>query len=674
MTQRTTRRDANSNWFTFSSEAGNGFSVYEFVGEEKIHGPYVFSIELVHKSNALDISQFLGKTGCLSIADGSGGCRYVHGYIKRMQQLHTANSFTHYACQLVPRLDFLEMIRDYRIFQNLSVVAIISQILKEQGFGDNAVTWKLFTTYEPREYCVQYGETDLHFVARLCEEEGIFYYFEHSEEGHCLCFSDREGGPKITGESNIRFFAGSGQTPETSVINVLSHKLQTVSNAAAYNDWNFTKPQLDLLVKERETEADKAPVPEGMLLEKYMYPHIYSLQAAGIRYAKIQMLRQLTLARQITCESNVSRFTPGHSFIINSHAREDLNDEWSVVSTYHQGKQPGVLEHEAPSTRGLEYNARTVAIPASTRYIPENNHPKRRAVSKQTAIVTAPEGEEIFTDKFERVKVKFMWDRSGVQDERSSCWLRVSQDWAGNNYGSAIIPRAGHEVLVSFFDGDPDRPYVSGSVFNALNKPPYDLPEHKTRTYIRSMTTPGELNKPRGFNEIRIEDTTGGEEIFIHAERDFDSYINHDSNEQILHQRHMAIDNDNFVRVGQEEHYIGHSDRKVELHADEHISISGDSHMEYKNRRLTRGVMEVHYKSPRIILEAASDLTLAGGGSFLRVTPAGAKGVGTRIDLNAGTSCGSANTASPSNPAVAIEASPTETPALPWRGRDEKNT
>lgn len=674
MMEHTERRDANTAWFAFSSEAEGGFGVYAFDGTEEAHKPFLFFIELVHKSDSLNIAALLGTKGCLAITDAGGGTRYVHGHVKSMRQLHTANSFTHYSCVLVPRVDFLEKRINHRIFQNLSVVQIISRVLAEQGFSDTDFALKLNKDYEPREYCVQYGESDLHFLSRLCEEEGIFYYFEHSQGNHCLCFSDWAGGPKIAGEYDLRFFPGSGTRPDTSVIHSLAYKVKTTSNAAAYSDWNFTKPNLDLLMADAESSMEKAPVPGGMKLEKYAYPHIYALRGAGASYTSIQLERQMALARQISVESDVSRFVPGHTFTINSHPREDVNSEWWIVSTSHKGEQPGILEHEAPSGRGFKYDANATAIPASTRFVPENLHLKRKAQGKQTAIVTAPEGEEIYTDKYGRVKVKFIWDRSDAHDETSSCWIRVSQGWAGNKYGSMVIPRAGHEVLVSFLEGDPDRPLITGrGVYNGLNMPPYELPEHKTKTYFRSMTTPGEPNEPRGFNEIRVEDKAGEEEIFIHAERDYDSHIKNDWSAQIQHQQHLTVDNDVFVHVKQEDHHIGHKDRKVELHADQHTTISGDLHLKVDKRLLTRGLMEIHYQSPRIILEAGSELTLKGGSAFVRMTPVGAKGVGKRVDLDSGTSSGGSNAATPEEPIMPIETKPTAMPDLPWRGRGNGN-
>jgi type VI secretion system secreted protein VgrG len=215
----------------------------------------------------------------------------------------------------------------------------------------------------------------------------------------------------------------------------------------------------------------------------------------------LQRLRQLTFREWIEIESDVSRYLPGCTFSIHDHPRDSVNSYWWVLSARHEGKQPGALEHEAPDARGLEYKSTVTAIPSATRFIAATEHPKRQIIGSQTAIVTGPAGEEIFPDKYGRVKVQFFWDREGRWDENTTCWVRVSQGWAGGQYGMMAIPRIGHEVIVSFLEGDPDRPLVTGRVYHALNMPPYSLPEHKTRMTIKSKTHQGD-----GYNELRFED------------------------------------------------------------------------------------------------------------------------------------------------------------------------
>ena len=627
---------ANASWFNFTAQSGD-FGVYAFSGFEEVCKPYEFSIELVSRSANVDLTALLGTPGRLSIADRSGGERLVHGLIREMEQLHTANRFTHYRCSLVPRLWFLGRIRDHRIFQNLSVVEIIQRILKEQGFTGNAAAFKLCYTYEPREYCVQYGETDLHFITRLCEEEGIYFYFEHKADAHCLCFCDREGGPKIPGRSDLRFFPGSGQRSDTAVINRLTLHEQINSNAAAYREWNFRKPRLDLEVSDHESEHDKAPAPPGMLLEQYAYPHLYQLRKPGERYAKLQLSRQLTFRQWIDCTSDVARFLPSYVFSIDDHPREALNGRWWVVTVRHEGQQPGVLEHEAPDGRGLHYASRVAAIPEMTRFIPALEHPKNLVLDKQTAHVTGPKGEEIYPDKYGRVKVQFHWDREGQYNEKTSCWVRASQEWAGGKYGTMAIPRIGHEVVVSFLEGDPDRPLITGRVYHELNMPPYELPAHKTRTVFKSMSTPGKENEARGFNEFRVEDKKGQEEIYVHAEKDVNAHVKNDWKEHILHDRHRTVDNFTYTLTKGETHETLKQPRKTELFAHDNRTVHADSHTKVDGKWLGKAGTEIHLEGGlKIVLEAGAELTLKAGGSWLTINGAGVSADGAAVCLNSG--------------------------------------
>lgn len=497
-----TRLPANVTWFSFTS-GEKGFAVFSFNGVEEVNRPYEFSVELVHTSAHIDIGGLVGSEAGFSIADRSGGRRLVHGIIRDMAQLHTANRHTHYRCIVVPRLWFLSQRTNHRIYQHQDVIQIISSLLFEQGFPAAAFEFKCFSKYTPREYCVQYGETDLHFLTRLCEEEGIFFYFEHSETGHKLCFSDMPGGSPIPGESDLRFFPGSGHRAETAVVNKLNLRRSALSNAAMFREWNFEKPKLDLSVAKLELDKQAAPVPDSVIQEVYQYPHLYQLQQQGLRYADLQLQRQLTFTTQIEGEADVSRFLPGFTFSLNEHPREDVNRGWFVVRVEHRGEQPQSLLHEAPD-RGMDYASAFLAIPKETRFVPSIAHPKNKVIGDQTAVVTGAGGEEIYPDEYSRVKVHFHWDRENPYTEHSSCWLRVSQGWAGPEFGAFHIPRVGHEVIVSFLEGDPDRPLVTGRVHHALNMPPYELPAQKALSGIQSREVDGSRR-----NQLVMDDTNG---------------------------------------------------------------------------------------------------------------------------------------------------------------------
>ena len=634
---------ADSSWFTFEAQADHAFRVFAFSGIEEAHRPYEFEIELVDESSGVDFTELLGQPACLSVADKSGGIRHVHGVIRHFGQFHTSNLRTHYRCLLVPRLWFLGLVADHRIFQNMSVLQIIEQILKEQNFTGDSYAFKCFFDYAPREYCVQYGETSLHFISRLCEEEGVYFYFEHSADRHVLCFSDREGGPAIAGESRLRFHPGAGTETDSAVVREVELNQAIVSDAFTFREWNFEKTHLNLEVGQMETDPVRAPVPAGMTLERYRHPHLYRLRKEGDRYAGIEMLRHFSLSRWIDVRTDASRMLPGHAFELFGHRRPELNVRWWVVRVEHRGEQPQVLEHEAPD-RGMTYAAKVMAIPNATRFVPAVEHAKNRIPEKQTAIVTGPAGEEIFPDRYGRVKVQFHWDRLGGYDENTTCWIRVSQGWAGGQYGTMAIPRIGHEVVVSFLEGDPDRPIVTGRVYNAANPVPYPLPEHKTRTVFKSLSSPG----GEGFNEFRVEDRKGQEEIFVHAEKDVNVHVENDWKEHILRDQHRTVDNFSYSIVKGEDQQTVEKDRKVELLSGDHLTVRGSSHSSYGDDWLLQAGTESHVAAGRTtVIEAGSELTIKAGGGFLRIDPSGVYVGGTTVRINSGGSQGSGSGARP---------------------------
>lgn len=499
---------ANQSWFTFAIQAGepafDNLGVYAFSGVEKICSPYEFTVEVVSKDSNLDLTGMLGFDCLLTVADKSGGKRLIHSVIRQAEQLRTGNEYTLYRMRTVPRLWFLTQTQDQRIYQHQTVPQIIETVLDKHNFLGSSYAFKLRSTYQEREYVVQYGESDYHFIARLAQEEGIYWYHEHKENGHCLCFSDAEGGPSIPGTNSLRYHQGSGNPEDTAVISRLNFLHRVNSDSTTHREWNFTTPSTDLTGHERETEWEKAPVPIAMELETYKFPHLYQVKDEGDRYTNLQLLRQLTFRQWIECQSDVSRYMPGFTFSVYEHPRSDVNRAWWITEVRHEGKQPGVLEHESPDDRGLEYQSAVTAIPDDTRYVPEVLNKKVRIEGLQSAIVTGPAGEEVYVDKFGRVKVQFHWDRLGKHDETTTCWVRVADSWAGVNFGFIQIPRINQEVLVEFMEGDPDRPVITGRVYNTDLMPPWQLPEQKTLSGIQSREFRGAQR-----NQLLLDDTSG---------------------------------------------------------------------------------------------------------------------------------------------------------------------
>ena len=643
--------------FGLSLDGRDDFGVYAFHGHEAVSGPYEFTLELVHRQARLELAPFIGTPALLTITDRSGIPRPIHGLVREMRRLRRGNAFTHYQCVIVPRLWFLGRNRDHRIFQHQSVPDIITRILEEQGFAPETFAFKCFGKYAPREYCVQYGESDLYFISRLCEEEGIYYYFEHAENGHRLCFSDMPGGPDIPGGPKLVYRFGAGMQSDEAVISDLHYHVAARTHAVTLRDWNFEKYWADLTAAADEPDRQKAPAPTDMMLEGYHYPHLYAQLDPGKRYAGIQLQREQTFSRWIDGSADVARLLPGFTFTVERYPRYEVNDRWWVTACRHQGEQPQVLEHEAPD-RGTRYLAAYAAIPATTRFVPDEAHPKVRIPNKQTAIVAGPPNEEIFPDRYGRVKVRFFWDRRDTGDKDASCWVRVAQGWAGEGYGSMAIPRIGQEVIVSFLEGDPDRPVITGRVCNAANLPPYELPAHKTRTVFRSFSTPGG-DGPRGFNEFRVEDKAGEEEIFIQAQKDATLHVKNDWAEHILRDRHRTVDGATLLHTKGETHERLHGPRKTELFANDNLTVHGDSHSEITGSWLGEAGLELHLEAGiKIVLEAGAELELRAGGSSVLLNDAGIFLNGPAIDLNSGGSPGSATPADPLLPMIGKKPEP----------------
>ncbi len=651
---------ANTAWFTITLNGRTDFQVYSFSGSEAVCKPYEFVVEAVHPSAGEELTGVIGAPALLSIADRSGQSRLVHGLVREMRRLHRGNHLAHYQCVIVPRLWFLGQNREHRIFQGKSVPDIITLILNERGFASETFAFRCFHDYHPREYCVQYGESDLHFISRLCEEEGIYYYFEHSETGHCVCFSDMAGGPRIGGESALRCFSGSGQVADTAVVCRAELHVQSVSDKATYRDWNFQSPSTLLEASATETDFQKAPVAPGVSYDVYRYPHLHQTMAEGERYAQLQLLRQLAMQRLLEAESDVSRFMPGFVFALYGHEREDMNAGWWIVSVTHHGEQPQVLGREAPD-RGMRYASGVTAIPETTRFVPETAHAKNRIMGEQNALVTGPEGEEIYPDEHGRVKVQFFWDREGAWNEHTSCWLRVSHGWAGTGFGALALPRIGHEVIVSFLEGDPDRPVVTGRLYNAGSMPPYELPEDKSRTVFKSMSTPGD-DGARGFNELSVEDAVGREEIWLHAEKDANVHVKHDWKGHVVHDKHRLVSRHAHTRTEGETHEKLTGLRKVEQHADESLTVHACGHTRVDGKWLRRVGSEVHlYAGETAVFEADAEAALRGGASWIRLDVSGASMGGPHVSLGGG---GAAEGGTPATPLLPEGSSTPQVPVV----------
>ncbi|EIU1413394.1 type VI secretion system tip protein VgrG, partial [Pseudomonas aeruginosa] len=343
-----------------------------------------------------------------------------------------------------------------------------------------------------------------------------------------------------------------------------------------------------------------------------------------------------------------------------AHPQAGWNDLWLLTEVIHEGRQPQVLEESIVSDTSASpddfrqgYRNRFQATPWEAFFRPPLTPPKPRILGTQSAVVTGPKGEEIHCDRYGRVKVQFHWDREGQADDSSSCWLRVASGWAGRNYGAIAIPRVGMEVLVTFLEGDPDQPLVTGCLFHREHPVPYELPAHKTRSVFKSLSSPG----GGGYNELRIEDRKGQEQIFVHAQRDWDENIEHDQKIRVGHQRHDTVEANSYSEFKAEEHRTTHAERKVEVRASDHLTVANDQHLKIASGQFVEAGQEIHLSSGlKVVLEAGAELTLKGGGSFLKLDASGVTLSGANVRVNSGGSPGSGSGAAPLLPGPPLDA------------------
>jgi len=649
---------ANHPHFSLQLPVAHDLQVLEFRGREALSTPFAFEVELVSERPDLELETLLHQPAFLAFAPDGGG---IHGLVHRIAQGESGQRLTRYRLTLVPQLAYLAHRSNQRIFQHLTVPQIVARVLEEHGIL--AGVGHRFdlgpVVYPAREYCVQYDESDLHFIQRLCEEEGIHYHFQHSPDGHVLVFGDDQTVfPTL---APVAYQQDSGLVADQPVIKRFGLRLETRTSRVTRRDYDFEKPRLTM---EAAFQSDFQPD-----LEDYDYPGRFVDRSRGKHLAQRALERHRHDYERAEGESDQPSLVSGHFLELTEHPRSDWNQLWLLDEVLHEGKQPQVLEesitsapnlHSAtPSRRRGEgwgegklvatefhqgYRNHFTATPWDVAVRPTLRHPKPKVLGSQTAVVTGPAGEEIHCDEYGRVKVQFHWDRHGQADDKTSCWLRVSYSWAGDRYGGIAIPRVGMEVLVTFLEGDPDQPLVTGCLYHAEHVVPYELPANKTRTVFKTLSSPG----GGGYNELRIEDRQGQEQIYLHAQRDWDENIEHDQKIRIGHERHDTVEANSYSEFKAEEHRTTHADRKTEVRANDHLTVGNSQHLKIGTGQFIEAGNEIHVSSGlKVVLEAGSELTFKAGGSFIKLDASGITMVGPLIRMNSGGSPGKGSAAAP---------------------------
>jgi type VI secretion system secreted protein VgrG len=526
----------------------------ELTGYEGISRLFSYELDLLaFENDSLAFSDIVGQKVTITMHLPDGTPRYINGYVSRFTQGETdERMFTHYHAQVVPWLWFLTRQADCRIFQNLAAPDIISQVFNLFDFKDFRLSLK--SSYPQLEYCVQYRETSFNFVSRLMEEFGIFYYFDHSTQGkHTMVLADQSSTLPACPSSPASYDLEVGGLEDPEVINNWHVGQELRTGKYTVTDYNFTTPSTSLLANDPTVVDLSASQP----LELFDYPGLHTTKDQGDTVAKVRMQEEEAAYMVVSGAGNCRGLMSGYSFELKGHYRGDQNTNYVVTEVRHFASA-GQSYTSAGNQGGEKYSNHLTCIPASVSYRPARVTPKPFVQGPQPALVVGKAGEEIWVDKYGRVIVQFYWDRLGQKNENSSCWIRTSQPWAGGNWGAMWIPRIGQEVLVSFLEGDPDRPVITGRVYNADQMPPYTLPDYQTRSTFMSRSSKG--GGSSNYNELRFEDLKGQEQIFINAEKDMDQRVENDSREFIGANRHLIVT----------------TNQQEQIQADKHLHVQGD--------------------------------------------------------------------------------------------------
>lgn len=459
-------------------------------GREAVSEPFVYEVELDSDDAALQLQAPVGKPMTVSVGRTGADPRWINGIVTRFGQTPGVVRTAGYRAELRPWLWLLTLRADCRTFQGRTVPQILETLFKGHAYRSD-----LTASYDAREFCVQYRETDFAFASRLMEEEGIAYYFEHAQGSHTLVLVDdpEKFAPCPKPATATVRPAGSSEELEDAVT-ACTLEAAVTTDRVLLEDYNFETPATQLLAS---SAGDKSA------FVVFDYPGGYTLQAAGERLARMRWEARAAGAARLLGQGTCRAFVAGYRFTLAGHERADANADY-------------VLRSVALRADQYAYANEFEAFPAGTAYRPPARTPRPTIPGTQTAVVVGKSGEEIWTDSYGRVKVQFHWDRVGKNDENSSCWVRVAQGWAGKGWGAVVLPRIGQEVVVTFLDGDPDRPLVTGCVYNGDHAVPYALPGAQTRSTFHSSSSPGGA----AFSEIRFEDKKDEEELYLHAGRD----------------------------------------------------------------------------------------------------------------------------------------------------------
>jgi len=627
-------------------------------GREEVSRLFRFHLELLSEDHEIQAADIIGKNVTVSIERGGQQPRFVNGIVARFTFLRPEGALARYRAEVVPWLWFLTQSADCRIYQKKTVPEIVEDVFGRFPVADYSLS--IQGTHEAWEYCVQYRETACAFVCRLLEQEGISFYFRHEDGKHTMVLGDHNGAfeacePELTPLE----LAHGGHSLEEGAIRSWEHQYEFRPGKWTQTDFNFERPATSLF----STQDSVTQMGGSQDFEIYDFPGEFKTKAQSDQMTRLRIEAEGVPHSVVTGESTCQSFVPGYRFKIEDHEKADENQSYIHTAVSHVAEQGGFYTGDPHQNSYL--NSFT-CIPNSVKFRPARLTPKPTIQGLQTAIVVGPSGEEIYTDKYGRVKVQFHWDRVGQYDQDSSAWVRVSHVLAGKGWGAVFHPRIGQEVIVQFEEGDPDWPIIVGRLYNALEMPPYTLPDEQTKSTIKTFSSKG----GGGFNEVRFEDKKGEEQLFIHAEKQQDIRVKESTFETIGAERHLIVGGSQLEKVGEDKHLTvtGDQNEKVDGTISRHagMDIQEKAGMNYA---MDAG-MAIHLKAGMtVVIEAGIQLSLKAGASFIDISPAGIFIVGTpMVMINSGGAAGSgagSSPAAPKEPAEADTAIPGEMSELP---------
>ena len=594
-----------------------------------------YNLDLLSERSDLAIDDVLGHSLSVKIDVSAEVVRELNGIVTRFVLTGRAGRYASYQATVRPWLWFLTRSADCRIFQELDAVAIIKKIFEKYTLADYDLSL-LSATPPAMPYCVQYRETDFAFVSRLMERFGIYYYFRHEGGNHTLVLADSPAAhTPVVGIDAIHYFpdpAGKARARET----VYDWRAggEILSDEYTMRAFNFETPAVDLTVKSTVAHAYEAGARQ---LEQYDYPGDYLARAAGEAQVKTRLESSQAGYQTVQGSATAAGLAPGGLFTLDGHPRSDQNAAMLVVSaSYRLYSDQFEADFGRPDPKAealLQFDCQFSAIPKDATWRSRQRTPQPLVRGPQTAIVVGKAGEEIWTDQYGRIKVQFHWDRLGGEDETSSCWVRVAQAWAGKRFGQLFIPRIGQEVVVSFLEGDPDQPLVTGSVYNATNMPPSTLPDDAARSTIKTNTTKG----GGGFNEIRLDDKKDAEEIFVQAEKDYNRVVKNNDTLKVGFEKKdkgdqtIAIKNDQSLDVGNDQKIEIGNDRTLHVKNDQTDNIDNNLNVTVKGEESRAVGKDQTIKidggqkitvGKTCVIEATSSIELKVGGSSIKIEPA----------------------------------------------------